>query len=327
MRIDSSGNLLVGTTDSDPNNNSANSSADNGFAVTGNVLRVAKYNDNVAVFNRTGSDGGILGFRKSGTTVGSIGSANSGVNLFIAGTTAGLKITNDNTISPASTTGSNSDADTDLGASTNRFKDLYLSGASKHGTGGRTKVEAAKIYDDGTNGNSVGIFFGGGQYIGPATGNTGVATDNAVNIGNSSYRFKDLYLSGGVYVGGTGSANKLDDYEEGTWTPTVSSGSATVNKATYTKIGNLVTIQTDLTLGGTRGTEDFTIGGLPFSNGSGRWTACPMYHSTPIGTYQQVVGVFTQGTNTVSFQRMGGNAHGNEFSNGYLNIGGTYLTD
>ena len=35
----------------------------------------------------------------------------------------------------------------------------------------------------------------------------------------TTFRFKDLYLSGGVYLGGTGSANQLDDYEEGTWTP------------------------------------------------------------------------------------------------------------
>ena len=27
----------------------------------------------------------------------------------------------------------------------------------------------------------------------------------------------DITLSGGVYLGGTGSANYLDDYEEGTW--------------------------------------------------------------------------------------------------------------
>ena len=28
-------------------------------------------------------------------------------------------------------------------------------------------------------------------------------------------------FNGGVYIGGTGSANLLDDYEEGTWTPTI----------------------------------------------------------------------------------------------------------
>ena len=40
----------------------------------------------------------------------------------------------------------------------------------------------------------------------------------AIDLGNGNNRFKDAYLSGGVYLGGTGSANKLDDYEEGTWT-------------------------------------------------------------------------------------------------------------
>lgn len=29
----------------------------------------------------------------------------------------------------------------------------------------------------------------------------------------------NIEVSGGVYLGGTGAANKLDDYEEGTWTP------------------------------------------------------------------------------------------------------------
>jgi hypothetical protein len=42
--------------------------------------------------------------------------------------------------------------------------------------------------------------------------------DAAVDLGTSTVRFKDLYLSGGVYLGGTGSANHLDDYEEGTFT-------------------------------------------------------------------------------------------------------------
>ena len=45
-----------------------------------------------------------------------------------------------------------------------------------------------------------------------------------ITIGWSSNRFKDLYLSGGAYLGGTGSANQLDDYEEGTWTPVLSGG-------------------------------------------------------------------------------------------------------
>ena len=48
----------------------------------------------------------------------------------------------------------------------------------------------------------------------------GSALDNTIDIGASSYRFKDPLPSGGVYLGGTGSANHLDDYETGTYNPT-----------------------------------------------------------------------------------------------------------
>jgi hypothetical protein len=72
--------------------------------------------------------------------------------------------------------------------------------------------------------------------------------DNRTNIGSSDYRFKDLYLSGGVYLGGTGSANKLDDYETGTWTPVVRGGTTagTFSGGTadgrYIKIGEMITL-------------------------------------------------------------------------------------
>ena len=50
----------------------------------------------------------------------------------------------------------------------------------------------------------------------------------------------------GLFVGGTGDANKIDDYEEGTWTAVIKSGSNTITQTsgspqfTYTKIGNMV---------------------------------------------------------------------------------------
>ena len=91
LRIDASGNLLVGTTDSDPSNNSANSSADNGIAslASGEFVSAAyKASANagsVGYFNRTGTDGAVLEFRKSGSAVGSIG-VTSGNDLVIDGT-------------------------------------------------------------------------------------------------------------------------------------------------------------------------------------------------------------------------------------------------
>ena len=81
----------------------------------------------------------------------------------------------------------------------------------------------------------------------------------------------DITLSGGLYVGGTGSANYLDDYEEGTFTPTLyhsSTNDSTFSAVNgeYTKIGNIVTCQLRLD-GGTSGTAGsfLVIGGLPFA--------------------------------------------------------------
>ena len=66
-------------------------------------------------------------------------------------------------------------------------------------------------------GNTQLLFWNAQSGIFPSNGAT--VTDNSIDFGNPNYRFKDLYLSGGVYLGGTGAANLLDDYEEGTWTP------------------------------------------------------------------------------------------------------------
>jgi len=93
--------------------------------------------------------------------------------------------------------------------------------------------------------------------------------DNAFNLGSSSSRFKDLYLSGGAYLGGTAAANKLDSYEEGTWTPTVAGCSINVGRAYYTKIGNLVTANFNFTVTATDGSvNSFAIGGRPFAGSS-----------------------------------------------------------
>jgi hypothetical protein len=91
--------------------------------------------------------------------------------------------------------------------------------------------------------------------------NANTRADNAIDLGSSSHRFKDLYLSGGVYLGGTGSANKLDDYEEGTWTPSLIGFSSGLTQNTqvgfYTKIGNLVTATfvLDITLSSATGSN------------------------------------------------------------------------
>jgi hypothetical protein len=68
-------------------------------------------------------------------------------------------------------------------------------------------------------------------------------------------------------------ANTLDDYEEGTFTPTsaggITSPTYTRQVGAYTRIGNLVYIQVSISLsGGTRNSGQVIIGNLPFITSS-----------------------------------------------------------
>jgi hypothetical protein len=84
-----------------------------------------------------------------------------------------------------------------------------------------------------------------------------------------------IYTSQGLRVGGTGAANELDDYEEGTFTPTIGSftgGSITpvynTQLGEYTKVGNIVTASIYISLDTSTtfsGTGDLIFSGLPYA--------------------------------------------------------------
>jgi hypothetical protein len=103
---------------------------------------------------------------------------------------------------------------------------------------------------------------------------SGANASNTIDMGDASNLWKDIYLGGGLYVGGTGTANKLDDYEEGTFTPTFL-GSTTNPTQTYStrsgiyvKIGKMVHCQIQIYLnngGITSGSGSALLGGLPFT--------------------------------------------------------------
>jgi hypothetical protein len=203
MRIDSSGNLLVGKTSS-------------GIATAGIELRS---NDDVLItsngsqalyLNRLSSDGSIVEFRQAGTTKGSIG-----VNT-----------------------------------------KLYIGGS------GETHTTGVSFQGSGTSTN---------RNISPSDG-SGSLVDGAINLGSSSSRWNSLWLSGGVYLGGTGSANYLDDYEEGTWIATITTDGTdftTSGRGTdgyYTKIGNKVVAYFSASINSpSSGTGNLIITGLPFT--------------------------------------------------------------
>ena len=128
---------------------------------------------------------------------------------------------------------------------------------------------AASLGTIAVNGVGGGMLFT--NTIEPTNGSS-TRTDASINLGSSSYRFQNMFLSGSVYLGGTGSANALNDYEEGSWTPTFlgSSSNPTVSYALqngrYTKIGRLVYLNFIIIASGTPsgGSGNLRIGGLPF---------------------------------------------------------------
>jgi len=201
MRIDSSGNLLVGKTSTAFGTAGVEASASNGLWSTRSSLPPL-------ALNRLSTDGSVVDFYKDGTAVGSIFSYNGFLGI---GSPSG--------------------------------NDAYV--------------------------------LMGSDFVAPST-STGAARDGAIDLGSSTRRFKDLYLSGGAYLGGTGSANHLDDYEEGTWTGTLRGlsgepGTLVTTTGYYVKIGRAVhwTIGFEnINTTGYSGAAE--VDGLPFQNAYGR---------------------------------------------------------
>jgi hypothetical protein len=129
------------------------------------------------------------------------------------------------------------------------------------------------------------------------TGSILPSTDNASDLGSTSKRFQDLHLSGGVsfdedpsLVTGSVSSKTLDDYEEGTFTPSFGYSTNGTHSSTfgeqfgyYTKIGRVVHCSVFLNWSSfSKGTASggAQILNLPFTSlsssrsmGSGGWQA------------------------------------------------------
>ena len=126
LRVDDSGNLLVGTTESNPTSSAVNV-AGQSFSATNGIRSTVDQNPS-ATFNRKTNDGSIVLFRKDGTTVGSIG--NDSNNLYIV-----FSIDNDvglaggggvsDKIFPTGNNGLVRDDGVDLGYVTGRFDNIY----------------------------------------------------------------------------------------------------------------------------------------------------------------------------------------------------------
>ncbi len=94
----------------------------------------------------------------------------------------------------------------------------------------------------------------------------GLQTLNTIGVGNATPSTSGAGITFPATQSASSDANTLDDYEEGTWTPSIG-GTATYTTQTgrYTKVGRLVTVDFILVVNtiGTGSTQ--AISGLPFS--------------------------------------------------------------
>ena len=97
---------------------------------------------------------------------------------------------------------------------------------------------------------------------------SGSGADDYLDIGiNCGTRSVLIHETGGIsFNGDTASANHLDDYEEGTWTPALVNGGSANTDGWYTKIGNVVIASYYIGFA-SLGSGAVKISGLPFSAG------------------------------------------------------------
>ena len=167
-----------------------------------------------------------------------------------------------------------------------------------------------------------------------ATGNTATLTSGAstgftidsdnTNGGEALTRFTQngteklrIQAAGGIsFNGDTAAANALDDYEEGTWTPTLITAGASFtenNSGTYTKIGRVVTISGVIILTSvTAGSGNYQVGNLPYTP------------ATPTTAYEYYNSVFTTGSLTTNSDGIGIHSNTNCYfiSDGATSAGG-----
>jgi hypothetical protein len=111
---------------------------------------------------------------------------------------------------------------------------------------------------------------GSNRWIMSNSGDFYPANDNAYEIGGSGNRVQNLWMAGGIYLGGTGSGNYLDHYEEGTWNPILRGGSNdasgySIQDGHYVKVGAMLTVTFAIAITGKGSMSgDLFVRNIPF---------------------------------------------------------------
>jgi hypothetical protein len=206
MRVDANGNILF--------NKTALNNTDTGarFNATGDASFV-KSGGTCLKLNRTSSHGGVIEILKDNTAVGQLDSSSGNLLIRTNGDKSGIRF--DTNGLTAFKNGSEANGTVDLGYSSGRFRDLYLSSKVKFASGG-------------------GIEFG-----------HGVSSTSGVSVDTTT----------------------LSEYEEGTWTPVATDSDVTLATAegSYTRIGRNVNVIAIIAFPTTSDGNAATIGNFPYT--------------------------------------------------------------
>ena len=326
MRIDTSGNVGIGI--SNP------SSYDDGADKL--VVGDSSGRSGITIVSSTSNDGSINFADGTSGTASYMGFINyhHNTNTMKLATNAGTRLTIDSNgnVLVGKTSNSHSTVGVGLESSgggnfvVNGGTTLILNRLSSDGTILDLRKDSSSIGIIGTQGGRLSIGSGDVNLNFNASANAmypisnptaGTLSNGAVDIGAALARFKDLYLSGGVVfdaVSGNATSNTLDDYEEGTCSIGIGSGSSrsgTWSSAIgrYTKVGQKVTLQIDITGSGMyfSSTSGYAvISGVPFyaSQGTGTQNYAGCWSGNNVGvasggtTYLNATSLYLHASNS-----------------------------
>ena len=162
-----------------------------------------------------------------------------------------------------------------------------------------------------SQGDLIGLAAAGSTYA--RIGTTSNALVFKTGTGGNTERMRILADGGLTFNGDTAAANALDDYEEGTWTPSLGansgrSGTWSSTLGIYTKIGNIVHLYFGITGSAMYFTSELgyqNITGLPFtaanptgySNYSGSWSGDAVTRSSGGHVYLHTTNIYMHARN------------------------------
>ena len=199
-----------------------------------------------------------------------------GTHSFSAGGTGENKLLIRNT-----TAGTGNYARLDLQADGSDTRLVLDALSSTYTTSGIFVQAGAVVQSQGVGGLSIAAnnasgairFYTGGQTERASIlANGTIKTSSTVSVGNATPSTSGAGITFPASQSASSDANTLDDYEEGTWTPTISgsttagTGTYSVQVGRYTKIGNRVWVDARISWSAHTGTGNLYITGLTFAS-------------------------------------------------------------